>query len=152
MCTLCFPLIIDICAGNMDCKVCGTYGGITAIQCDVKTAVEAQVIIEALNLAKYGRHAILRKMDAACKDIFGGLVPRTTMKSTAPRVEVITYDPNRKRDLIGPGGSVLRQLQDRFNVSLDLSQDGRCCECLYFTDFFTYCSTHLILVPSPLNQ
>ena len=123
-----YPLIIYIILGNMDCKVCGTFGGITAIQCDVKTPVEARVIIEALNLAKYGRHAILRKMDEACKVTFGGLVPRTTMKSTAPRVEIITYDPNRKRDLIGPGGSVLRQLQDRFNVTLDLSQEGRCCE------------------------
>lgn len=121
-------LIYCIFLGNMDCKVCGTFGGITAIQCDVKTPVELKVIVDALNLAKHGRHAILREMDVACRETFGGLVPRSQMKSTAPRVEVITYDPNRKRDLIGPGGSVLRQLEDRFNVTLDLSQDGRCCK------------------------
>ena len=82
-----------------------------------------KIITDALNLAKHGRHAILREMDHSCKKTLGGLIPRSTMKSTAPRVEVISYDPNRKRDLIGPGGSVLRQLEDRFNVTLDLSQD-----------------------------
>jgi polyribonucleotide nucleotidyltransferase len=114
--------------GNMDCKVCGTTGGITAIQCDVKTPVELDVIIGALDLAKHGRDAILTEMDKLCKDTLGGLMPRSTMKTTAPRVEIISYDPVRKRDLIGPGGSVLRQLEDRFNVTLDLSQDGRCCK------------------------
>ncbi|KAL3800161.1 hypothetical protein HJC23_001082 [Cyclotella cryptica] len=112
--------------GNMDCKVCGTIGGITAIQCDVKNPLELEVIINALNLAKEGRHTILQEMENACVESLGGLIPRASMKSTAPRVEVIRYDPNRKRDLIGPGGSVLRQLEDRFNVTLDLSQEGRC--------------------------
>ena len=112
----------------MDCKVCGTYGGITAIQCDVKNPVGLEVIIDALNLAKQGRQAILKEMENACMDSLGGLIPRASMKNTAPRVEIIRYDPNRKRDLIGPGGSVLRQLEDRFNITLDLSQEGRCCE------------------------
>lgn len=112
--------------GNMDCKVCGTYEGITAIQCDVKEPVDLDVIIDGLKLAKHGRDAILREMESACQDVLGGLRPRSNMKSTAPRVEVIKYDPNRKRDLIGPGGSVIRQLEDRFNVNLDLSQEGRC--------------------------
>lgn len=114
--------------GNMDCKVCGTFGGITAIQCDVKEPVQLEVIVDGLNLSKHGRHAILREMDAHCKDTLGGLVPRSATKSTIPRIEIIQYDPNRKRDLIGPGGSVIRQLEDRFNVDLDLSQEGRCRE------------------------
>jgi polyribonucleotide nucleotidyltransferase len=122
--------------GQMDCKVCGTFGGITAIQCDVKEPVDLNVVIDGLKLAKQGRHAILREMDAACVDTLGGLFPRSTMKRTAPRVEVIQYDPNRKRDLIGPGGSVLRQLEDRFNVTLDLSQEGRCRELWMMTHFW----------------
>ena len=108
--------------------MCGTIGGITAIQCDVKNPIELDVIINALNLAKQGRHSILQEMENACIESLGGLIPRSSMKSTAPRVEVIRYDPNRKRDLIGPGGSVLRQLEDRFNITLDLSQEGICCE------------------------
>lgn len=114
----------------MDCKVCGTFGGVTAIQCDVKNPIKLDAIINALDLAKQGRHAILNEMNTACLESLGGLIPRSEMKSTAPRVEVIKYDANRKRDLIGPGGTVLRQLEDRFNVNLDLSQEGRCCEYL----------------------
>lgn len=97
------------------------YDGITAMQLDVKQALPLETVVKALDLAKEGRRAILNAMERQC-----GLQPRTSMKSTAPRVEVIQFDPNRKRDLIGPGGSVLRQLEDRFNVSLDLSQEGQC--------------------------
>ncbi|EED90167.1 hypothetical protein THAPSDRAFT_263495, partial [Thalassiosira pseudonana CCMP1335] len=106
--------------GDMDFKVCGTSGGVLSMQLDVKNPVTMKVIASALSLAKDGRNAILAAMG---KEV-GGLHPRRSMKSTAPRIEVVKFDPNRKRDLIGPGGSVLRQLEDRFNVSLDLSQDG----------------------------
>lgn len=107
--------------GDMDFKVCGTYGGITAMQLDVKRPIPVETLLDALDLAKEGRRAILHAMANE-----SGLQPRDSLKSTAPRVEVITFDPNRKRDLVGPGGTVLRQLEDRFDVSLDLSQEGRC--------------------------
>lgn len=95
------------------------------MQLDVKRPLPVEKLLDALDLAKEGRQAILNAMENECKSTLPGLHPRTSMKSTAPRVEVIKFDPNRKRALIGPGGSVLRQLEDRFDVSLDLSQEGR---------------------------
>ena len=96
------------------------------MQLDVKRPLPVENLLGALDLAKEGRRAILNAMEKECKNTLPGLHPRASMKSTAPRVEVIKFDPNRKRDLIGPGGAVLRQLEDRFNISLDLSQEGRC--------------------------
>ena len=96
------------------------------MQLDVKRPLKIDTVIKALDLAKEGRHAVLNAMANECRDTLTGLQPRTSLKHTAPRVEVIKFDPNRKRDLIGPGGAVLRQLEDRFNVSLDLSQEGQC--------------------------
>mmetsp|Transcript_30623 Transcript_30623/g.64788 ORF Transcript_30623/g.64788 Transcript_30623/m.64788 type:complete len:1530 (+) Transcript_30623:69-4658(+) len=112
--------------GDMDFKICGTYGGITAMQLDVKRPLELDTVTNALDLAKEGRQAILNAMENECKNTLPGLQPRISMKSTAPRVEIVRFDPNRKRDLIGPGGAVLRQLEDRFRITLDLSQDGQC--------------------------
>ncbi len=96
------------------------------MQLDVKQPLEIATITDALNLAKEGRRAILRAMEKECKKALMGLKPRASLKHTAPRVEIVRFDPNRKRDLVGPGGSVLRQLEDRFAVTLDLSQDGQC--------------------------
>lgn len=110
----------------MDFKIGGTNGGVTAMQLDVKRPLPLDVIIGALDLARDGRRAILNEMENECRQTLNGLRPRSSLKASAPRVEVIKFDPNRKRDLIGPGGSVLRQLEDRFEVSLDLSQEGRC--------------------------
>ena len=58
--------------------------------------------------------------------IIQGLKPRQRLKESAPRVEIVRFDPVRKRDLVGPGGAVLKQLEDRYSVSLDLSQEGQC--------------------------
>ena len=96
------------------------------MQLDVKRAVDMATITNALHLAREGRRAILHAMEKQCNKSLPGLKPRASLKYTAPRVEIVRFDPNRKRDLVGPGGSVLRQLEDRFDVSLDLSQDGRC--------------------------
>ena len=96
------------------------------MQLDVKRPVPVEKLLGALDLAKEGRRAILDAMRDECNTTLPGLQARSSMKSTAPRVEVISFDPNRKRDLIGPGGAVLRQLEDRFSINLDLSQDGRC--------------------------
>ncbi len=96
------------------------------MQLDVKQPLEIATVVNALDLAKEGRRAILNAMDNECRETLPGLQPRSSLKHTAPRVEIIKFDPNRKRDLIGPGGAVLRQLEDRFNVSLDLSQEGQC--------------------------
>lgn len=94
----------------MDFKICGTLNGITAMQLDVKRPLPLQIIIDALDLAREGRRSILNAMENECKSTLHGLRPRPNMKSSAPRVEIIKFDPNRKRDLIGPGGAVLRQV------------------------------------------
>ena len=96
------------------------------MQLDVKQPLPLENLLAALDLAKEGRRAILNAMENECRNTLPGLHPRPSLKSTAPRVEVIAFDPNRKRDLVGPGGAVLRQLEDRFDISLDLSQEGRC--------------------------
>ena len=104
----------------MDFKVAGSENGVTAMQLDVKLdgGVPIDIVIEALFLAKKGRHQILSAMGDPAKGGIKGLHPRLGLKSTAPRVEVIRFDPIRKRDLIGPGGIVLKQLEERFGVSL----------------------------------
>lgn len=96
------------------------------MQLDVKRPLKMATVTNALYLAREGRRAILHAMEHECTSTLPGLEPRASLKLTAPRVEIVRFDPNRKRDLIGPGGSVLRQLEDRFAVTLDLSQDGQC--------------------------
>ena len=130
-----YVLLLDITGtedhyGCMDFKVAGTVEGVTALQLDVKTPLPMGVLVEALDLARTGRVAILESMQSLAKEssvgIISKLLPRPTLKNSAPRVEVVRFDPIRKRDLIGPGGAVLRQLEDRFDVTLDLTQEGQC--------------------------
>ena len=110
----------------MDFKIAGTRKGVTAIQLDVKEPLPIAVLIEAMDLAKAGRVAIIEQMDQKCSQSFGDELGRPEPKPLAPRVEVVRFDPQRKRDLVGPGGVVLRQLEDRYGVALDLTQEGQC--------------------------
>ncbi|MGK3734478.1 MAG: polyribonucleotide nucleotidyltransferase [Bacillariaceae sp.] len=115
--------------GIIDFKVAGTREKVTAFQLDVKDALSFSVIADALNLAKVGRNAILDEMKAQSNTSSKGdildLSPRPEPKATAPRCSVVKFDPARKKDLLGPGGVVIRQMEDRFNVSLDLTQEGK---------------------------
>ena len=130
-----YGLLLDITGtedhyGEMDFKIAGTETGLTAMQLDVKTPLPLDIIIQAMQVAKEGRAAILSSMKQGAKESSGGIIndlkPRRKPKHSAPRVEVVRFDPVRKRDLIGPGGAVLKQLEDRYGVSLDLSQEGQC--------------------------
>ena len=107
--------------GLMDLKVAGTVDGVTALQLDVKEPVSLDVLLEGLDLASRGRKEILAKLNE-----LGCLKGRSNPKQTAPGVEVVVFDPSRKRDLVGPGGSTLRQLEERYGVSVDMTQEGRC--------------------------
>jgi polyribonucleotide nucleotidyltransferase len=109
--------------GLMDMKVAGTSPGITALQLDVKEPLPLDVVLDALVLAKSGREAILSEKE---KLQGGTLLPRPSPKASAPRATIVRFDPQRKRDLVGPGGAVLRQMEDRYGVSLDLTQEGQC--------------------------
>jgi polyribonucleotide nucleotidyltransferase len=121
-------LLIDITGtedhyGLMDMKVAGTTQGVTALQLDVKEPLPLSVVLDALALAKSGREAILKETE----NLLGGpLLPRPSPKASAPRATIVRFDPQRKRDLVGPGGAVLRQMEDRYGVSLDLTQEGQC--------------------------
>ena len=64
------------------------------MQLDVKRPLRLETLLGALDLAKDGRHAILNAMERECENTLPGLRPRA-MKSTAPRVEIINFDPNR---------------------------------------------------------
>jgi polyribonucleotide nucleotidyltransferase len=109
----------------LDFKIAGTANGVTALQLDVKRPLSQKLLLEALELARAGRRAILNEMKSQSTAL-GGLLPRPEPKESAPRVEVVRFNPQRKRDLVGPGGVVLRQLEDRYGVSIDLSQEGQC--------------------------
>lgn len=116
--------------GACDFKIAGTEDGVTALQLDVKRPLPLEVMAAALKLARDGRRAILVEMSVLSDETSCGIIshlsPRPKLKESAPRVSIVRFDPLRKRDLIGPGGAVLRQLEDRFGVSLDLTQEGQC--------------------------
>ena len=94
-----------------------------------ETAESKAKPIRIYNLKKVGRNAIIEEMKAQCNTSLKGdisdLSPRPKPKATAPRYSVVRFDPARKKDLLGPGGVVIRQMEDRFNVSLDLTQEGK---------------------------
>ena len=127
-----YSLLLDITGtedhyGEMDFKIAGTRFGVTAAQLDVKQPLPIPILLEALFLAKRGRQAILKRLKYLTADsVVSDLKCRPEPKPSAPRVEVVRFDPARKRDLVGPGGVVLRQLEDRYGVSLDLTQEGQC--------------------------
>eukprot|EP00526_Cylindrotheca_closterium_P002561 CAMPEP_0113609660 /NCGR_PEP_ID=MMETSP0017_2-20120614/4613_1 /TAXON_ID=2856 /ORGANISM="Cylindrotheca closterium" /LENGTH=912 /DNA_ID=CAMNT_0000518499 /DNA_START=43 /DNA_END=2777 /DNA_ORIENTATION=+ /assembly_acc=CAM_ASM_000147 len=116
--------------GSMDFKIAGTDSAVTAFQLDVSTPLPLDVVSKAILLAKDGRIEMLSEMESQSRETSGGevssLLPRSDLKDAAPRVNIVKYDPTRKKSLVGPGGAVIRQMEDRFNVSLDLTQEGRC--------------------------
>ena len=112
--------------GDMDFKVCGTREGITALQMDIKiTEVDWDVMERALAQAREGRLHILECMEADVKGELGGLVPRGDLSTYAPRVEVIWIKPDRIRDVIGPGGKVIRAIQDTTGAKIDIEDSGQ---------------------------
>jgi polyribonucleotide nucleotidyltransferase len=130
-----YSLMLDITGtedhyGAMDFKIAGTYNAVTALQLDVKRPLPLNVVSEALDLANRGRRVMLKEMEKQSRVSSSGIIsdlrPRPEFKDSAPRVEVVRFDPMRKKDLLGPGGVVIRQMEDRFNVSLDLTQEGQC--------------------------
>jgi polyribonucleotide nucleotidyltransferase len=105
--------------GDMDFKVCGTRGGITAIQMDIKISGLSREILEAaLAQAKEGRYHILDKMAEALA------APRDEMSRYAPKIYSTQVKVDRIRDIIGPGGKVIRAIQDQCGVGMEVQDDG----------------------------
>lgn len=106
-------------AGHMDFKVAGTRDGITAIQLDIKLGgISYEVIKETLSLAKEARLKILDVMKQAIAE------PRPELSPYAPRITTMHIDPDKIRDVIGPGGKVINEIIDACGVQIDIEQDG----------------------------
>jgi polyribonucleotide nucleotidyltransferase len=113
--------------GDMDFKVAGTPDGITALQMDIKIAeVDWSVMEQALVQARGARLHILDCMQKDTADELGNLEPRATLHEFAPRLEVIWVKPDRIRDVIGPGGKVIRAIQETTGAKIDIEDSGRC--------------------------
>lgn len=106
--------------GDMDFKVAGTTQGITAVQMDIKIdSVSFQVMEQALNQARDGRNHILAEMEKVIK------VPRGQISEFAPRIETIKVHPDKIREVIGPGGKVIRGITEATGVKIEIEDDGR---------------------------
>ena len=112
--------------GDMDFKVAGTRKGITAVQMDIKIeSVDWAVMERALQQAQAGRLHILDCMEAETREELQTLSARPELSRYAPRLEVIWIKPDRIRDIIGPGGRVIRAIQDTTGVKIDVEDSGR---------------------------
>ena len=106
--------------GDMDFKVAGTRAGITALQMDIKTkGVSAEILGKALEQANAGRMFILEKMLATIEK------PRADLSPYAPRIITHHIDPDKIRDVIGPGGKIINKIISETNVKIDIEDDGR---------------------------
>jgi len=113
--------------GDMDFKVAGTTAGITAIQMDLKvTGIDWEIMAKALAQARDGRLHILDCMARDTAQSLPGFKPRATLRDSAPRVAVLWIKPDRIRDLIGPGGKVIRGIQETTQAKIDVEDSGRC--------------------------
>src|ERR1041384_2487164 len=106
--------------GDMDFKVTGTRNGITALQMDIKVAgINAQILADALQQAKDGRLYILEKMDAVIS------TPREEINKYAPRILTIQIPVDKIREVIGPGGEIIRGLVEKTGCKIDVEDTGR---------------------------
>ena len=106
--------------GDMDFKVAGTADGITALQMDIKVGgITTEVMRKALEQARRGRLGILDKMREALA------TPRQSISTFAPRIVTIRIPVDKIRDVIGPGGKMIRSIIERTGVKIDVEDDGR---------------------------
>lgn len=120
--------------GDMDFKVAGSTLGITAIQLDVKLAggVPLPLLFEGIDIAKIGRQEILEKMltpvivssedhiSPQLRAVLANSTAVTNLKPQSPRAELIRFDPDRKSQLIGPNGEMLKFIQDLYDVDVSI--------------------------------
>jgi polyribonucleotide nucleotidyltransferase len=106
--------------GDMDFKVAGTEKGVTALQMDIKiTGVSVDIMRQALTQAREARLIVLGKMREALEK------PRTELSPYAPRFVTIKIRQEKIREIIGPGGKVVRGIQDATGAKIDIEDDGR---------------------------
>ncbi len=105
--------------GDMDFKVAGTKDGITALQMDIKIkGLTHEIFAQALEQAREARLFVLDKMLAALPR------PRSEMSPYAPRITTIKINPDKIRDIIGPGGKMIRKITEETGAQIDVEDDG----------------------------
>jgi polyribonucleotide nucleotidyltransferase len=105
--------------GDMDFKVAGTADGITALQMDIKvTGIDSEIMAKALEQARAGRMHILGEMAKTLG------ATRSAMSSYAPRIITIKIPVDKIRDVIGPGGKMIRSIIERTGVKIDVEDNG----------------------------
>jgi polyribonucleotide nucleotidyltransferase len=106
--------------GDMDFKIAGTKNGVTAWQMDAKIGgISHETIETALAQAKDARMAILKMMTDLIPE------PRQEMSEYAPRLIIVTVPTDKIRDIIGPGGKMIRSITEQTGASIDIEDDGR---------------------------
>ncbi|MCP4649400.1 MAG: polyribonucleotide nucleotidyltransferase [PVC group bacterium] len=106
--------------GDMDFKVTGTKDGVTAIQLDLKIdGVSFELLERALSQAKEGRLFIMDKINAVLAK------PREELSEYAPRITVLTVPQEKIKDIIGPGGKVIKKIISDTGVSINIDDDGK---------------------------
>ncbi|WP_372997085.1 polyribonucleotide nucleotidyltransferase [Lutispora sp.] len=106
--------------GDMDFKVAGTKDGITAIQMDIKIAgIDREILERALEQARVGRLFILDKMNSVIN------TPRKELSPYAPKIIITRIDPDKIRDIIGPGGKTINKIIAETDVKIDIEDDGK---------------------------
>lgn len=105
--------------GDMDFKVAGTRQGITALQMDIKiSGITPQILAEALQQAKDARLFIIDKMEQAIA------APRADISAYAPRIFTVSIPVDKIRDVIGPGGKIIRGIVEQTGCKIDVQDDG----------------------------
>lgn len=105
--------------GDMDFKVAGTENGITAIQMDIKIAgIDKEILTKALQQAKVGRVHILNEMRKTISK------PKEELSKYAPKIITMVINPDKIRDVIGPGGKVISKIIEETGVKIDIEQTG----------------------------
>jgi polyribonucleotide nucleotidyltransferase len=105
--------------GDMDFKVAGTREGITALQMDIKVkGLSYEILAKAVAQARDGRLHILNRMTEALEE------PRAELSRFAPRIITVQVDPDKIGKIIGPGGKMIRKIQEDCEVDVDIEDDG----------------------------
>lgn len=105
--------------GDMDFKVAGTEKGITAIQMDIKIdGINRQIFEQALEQARKGRAYILGKMLECIP------APRPSLKEHAPKITTLKINSDKIKDVIGPGGKVIKKITEESGAKIDIEEDG----------------------------
>src|SRR5579864_1993837 len=110
---------IEDALGDMDFKVAGTADGVTALQMDIKVkGITYEIMAKALEQAREGRMYIMEKMLDTID------APREELSEFAPRIQTIKINPDKIGAVIGPGGKMIRKIQEESGAKIDIEDDG----------------------------